>query len=95
MIVGTGASLSHGGVGGGVTSGTVEGATVDVVVVAGYDGETMPLRSIVTVGIAGNSWPPASQAVIDTAAVNRKSVRDLTPHTLPRSGARQTAFTGP
>jgi hypothetical protein len=71
MIVGTGALLSHGGVGGGVTSGTVE------VVVAVIEGLTMPVVSKVSCGpVSGGSglWPPSLQAT-STSSTRGASLR--------------------
>jgi hypothetical protein len=74
MIVGTGAALSHGGVGGGVTSTTV------VVVAAVNDGDTMPVASKVSCGpVSGGSsvWPPGSQptSIVISASVTMTATK--------------------
>ena len=62
ITVGTGASLSHGGVGGGVTKGTV---LVELVVVEVNDGLTILDRST-SVGNGGSSCPPELSHAINT-----------------------------
>ena len=77
MIVGIGALLSHGGVGGGVTGGVVE-----LVVVETIEGLTMRLVSMVSWGpMRGGSvgsWPPESQDASTTSTTRGTRRRRVT-----------------